>query len=411
MKKLLALLLIAGLFPVLAHASGYALYEMNAAAHGMAHAYIARVDDPSAVWYNPAALTRIEGNELYGSTTWIATSGDFVNLAGNKTDQIGGDFFPTNLYFAHQFNDKFVMGAGFYQPFGLTTEWPANSLSAFVSQKASLKTFFITPSVGYKLNKNFSIGGGLDIIMGEIKLDRNVSLQPTLPFTFANTLEGNKTKVSFNLGLLVETDANFNFAVTYKNKTNLDFDVDATFINVPAPVRPLFPDGTAAVTIPLPAQLMIGASTSYDKFSFEGDIIWTQWDEFQSIDVDFATNTPALKDQSTLRLYENTYAIRLGAEYKMSDQVAIRGGYYYDKTPVPNKAVDPILPDGSRNGISFGLGYKSDRWSMDAGYLILLFDDRTSPYNNFVSPPGNLIAAGTYTSGASLLAFGFGYKF
>ena len=55
MKKILSLLTLM-LIPVICSASGYALYEMNARAHGMAHAYIARVDDASAVWYIPGQL-------------------------------------------------------------------------------------------------------------------------------------------------------------------------------------------------------------------------------------------------------------------------------------------------------------------------------------------------------------------
>lgn len=411
MKKLIALLIAAGLIPVLVQASGYALYEMNAAAHGQAHAYICRVDDPSAVWYNPAALTRAEGFELYASTTWISTSGDQVNLGGNKTNQVEGNFFPTNIYVAKPITDNFVFGVGFYQPFGLRTQWPANSLLAFVSEKAELSTLFLTPSVAYRITKNVSVGGGLDVVTGKVTLDRNISLQPTLPFTFANTIEGNKTKASFNLGLLIQTDYNINFAATYKHKTDLDFNADVTWINVPTPVHPLFPDGKAIVTIPLPSQFMVGASSSYEKFSFEGDLIFTNWDTFDAIRVDFSNNTPALQDQVTLRDYKNTIAVRLGAEYKWNDQFALRAGYYYDQTPVPNKAVDPILPDGSRNGITFGVGYKSGHWNLDAAYLILAFDDRTSPPNNFVNPPGNLIAAGTYTNDAGLLSFGFGYKF
>src|SRR5262245_62526047 len=131
----------------MAHATGYALYEMNARAHGQAHAYICRVDDPSAVWYNPAALTRIEGHDLYASTTWISTSGEHIDLPGNSTEMVGGDFLPTNIYASFPINDKFKMGVGFYQPFGLVTEWPATSNEAFLSRRADLKTFYITPSV------------------------------------------------------------------------------------------------------------------------------------------------------------------------------------------------------------------------------------------------------------------------
>lgn len=411
MKKVLALILVAGFLPVLAHASGYALYEMNAAALAQSQAYICRVDDASAIWYNPAALTRIEGTSLYASTTWISTNGDQTNLAGNKTDRVKGNFFPTNIYVGHQFNDHLVFGAGFYQPFGLTTEWPANSLLAFVSQKADLRTYFLTPSIAYKLSKNVSVGGGVDVILSNVELDRNITLQPTLPFTFSNTIKGNKTTASFNLGLLVETDYNINFAATYKHHADLNFDADATFINVPTPVGPLFPNGKASVTIPLPSQFMAGVSSTYERFSFEGDLVWTQWDRFDAIRVDFSTNTPVLRDQVTLRNYKNSFQIRLGTEYKLSDQVSLRGGYYHDTTPVPNRAVDPILPDGSRNGITLGFGYSSDRWRFDVGYLALLFQDRITPIDNFVNPPGNLIAAGVYTNGANLLSLGFGYKF
>jgi hypothetical protein len=43
--------------------------------------------------------------------------------------------------------------------------------------------------------------------------------------------------------------------------------------------------------------------------------------------------------------------------------------------------------------------------------MALFMDDRTSPPNNFVTPPGNVIAAGTYNQNANLLSFGFGYRF
>ncbi len=98
MKKILSLLILM-FIPVICSASGYALYEMNARAHGMAHAYIVRVDDASAVWYNPAALSRIERSEIYASGTWINTSGDFTPLATGLTfEAVEGNFFPPNFY-------------------------------------------------------------------------------------------------------------------------------------------------------------------------------------------------------------------------------------------------------------------------------------------------------------------------
>jgi long-chain fatty acid transport protein len=385
---------------------------MSARAHGMAHAYIVRVDDPSAVWYNPAALSRIEGTELYGSGTWIHTSGDVTStVTGQTTEMVEGNFFPPNLYIGHQLSDNLIFGFGAYVPFGLKTEWPELSLPSFVSQQAELQTFFFTPSAAYRITPNVSIGGGLDFVYANVGLDRNISLQPLAPVTIFNEIEADGFDFGFNLGALIETNSNLSFAVTYKHEINVTFDGDTIFTGVPGPLQPLFPDGEADVELPLPGQFMFGAATTYEKLSVEANFIYTFWDAFESINLNFDNNTAALRDQVIRRNYEDSWSFRIGGEYSITDNIDVRAGYFYDDTPVPDQAVDPILPDGARNAITFGAGYSTEEWSFDVAYMALFQDDRQSPLNNFIDPPGNAAAAGLYTNGANLLSFGFGYKF
>ncbi|HSE42668.1 MAG TPA: outer membrane protein transport protein [Acidobacteriota bacterium] len=410
MKKMLFIVVL--LLPVVCNASGYALYEMNARAHGMAHAYIVRVDDPSAVWYNPAALTRVEGTEIYGSGTWINTSGDFTSLAtGANIEAVDGNFFPPNFYVGHQLSDNWVLGVGVYTPFGLRTEWPQGSLPTFISQKADLKVFYVTPSIAYRITPNISVGGGFDFAWSEIKLERNINIARLAPVVVFNEVDADGTDFGFNVGTLIETNSNVDFAVTYKHKIEVDYEGDVSFTGVPPAFTSFFPSGETSLELPLPSQLMFGASTTFEKLSIEGDLIFSFWDDVDVIRVDFLQNTPALLDPEIVRNFENSWSLRLGAEYNMTDQWALRGGYVYDETPVPDQAVDPILPDGSRNGITFGVGYMGEGWTFDIGYMVLFFEDRTSPLNNFVTTPGNVIAAGDYTNHANLLSFGFGYKF
>lgn len=65
MKRLCTLLLAAGLllaaFTGSASAEGFALYEWGARGNALGGSMVGRADDPSAVAFNPAGITQLEG--------------------------------------------------------------------------------------------------------------------------------------------------------------------------------------------------------------------------------------------------------------------------------------------------------------------------------------------------------------
>ena len=78
-----ALMILTGiLLPLISYASGFESLNENTAALGQADAWITRVNDASAIFYNPAAMLRVERNNVY------------INF--NLRDQ-GGDFAPVIL--------------------------------------------------------------------------------------------------------------------------------------------------------------------------------------------------------------------------------------------------------------------------------------------------------------------------
>ena len=57
-------------------ASGFSIYEQSAKASGQAGAWVARADDAAANWYNPAALTRMDGMQIQFGINLITVGSD-----------------------------------------------------------------------------------------------------------------------------------------------------------------------------------------------------------------------------------------------------------------------------------------------------------------------------------------------
>src|SRR5580765_3397174 len=152
------------LAPAVVHASGYAIYEQGAAALGMAGAYVASAHDAPAQFYNPAAMTRLEGKQLSLGATWLAKTTSFSGVAPNPgfgvTEKMkAGNFFPPNVYFTSRLNPKWAWGVGVNAPFGPGVEWedPAQFTGRTIVTKADLRGFNGSASLAFAPNEKWSI--------------------------------------------------------------------------------------------------------------------------------------------------------------------------------------------------------------------------------------------------------------
>jgi len=89
-------------------AGGFVIYNHDAAATGVAGAFTAQADNPSAVLYNPAAINRLPGTNVSFGNTIVIPKGSFRNSkSGVKTHMKDHVYLLPNFYLTHRINEKF----------------------------------------------------------------------------------------------------------------------------------------------------------------------------------------------------------------------------------------------------------------------------------------------------------------
>ncbi|MGA3286922.1 MAG: outer membrane protein transport protein [Bacteroidota bacterium] len=402
-QHLLGTIVLSALVVCIALGGGFQLNEVGARAMAQGGAFAARASDPSAMYFNPAGLG-FQGSSIYLGTTFIMPKVTFYgpsNLSLNdETKMVDQTFTPINIYGTFELNDNIHIGLGVTNPYGLGTEWPANWAGQYITQKIDLTSFFITPTVAYKVNDQLSVGAGLNYVTGKVTMKIGVPIPFDTTHPIVN-LDLSATGLGFNVGIIYKLMPELSLGISYRSSVKLDasgtakFDPNYTLLGLP--------NGDATATITLPATGFVGvAYKAMENLEVEADYQYVGWSSYKELAIGFKADPT--KNEVMTKNYQDTYILRFGAEYTMDD-IQLRAGYLYDHSPVLTAYVDPMLPDANRNGYNIGVGYKiNEQWRVDAAYFFLKFDQRKAE---------NTVIAfdGTYNMTATLIGIDIGYTF
>ncbi len=400
-KKIAALAAMAALISVASssvYASGFRLPDEDVAAMGMANAFSAQADNPSANWYNPAALVWLEGTQAKIGSVFIRPTMSHQNIDGttDKSDTVW--HAQPHAYFSHKINEDFAFGFAMTAPFGLSTNWATTAETANDATYSNLKVLNYNLNGAYKINDKFSVALGFDVATIDAWLYNTGS--------YESKLSGNGKGVGFNAAVAYKPSDTLSFDMSYRSKEKMSINGTLTMVS-PVPVSALNSSYVADTTLTLPDIFMAGVSyKATSKLRVNADFDYTGWSSYDELDVH---NT--FVDQSQLRDWNNSCAIRLGGEYAVTEALKTRLGIVYDATPLSNDRYEPRIPDADRMGYSAGASYAYKAWTFDASYMYLRLNDRTVSNSlgggNTVLPELN----GTWSMDAQLVGLSTSYKF
>lgn len=407
-------------------AGGFRNEVVDAEAAGKGYSFAAQADNPSAVHYNPAGLTQLEGQQVSMGCTIEAPMSEYEPAGTGDTVQAQNDvfFIPNLFYVAELPYENLWFGLGTTAPYGLSTDWADDSFSKCVSTESNLKMYNINPTIAYKVNDYLSLGVGVDYFMAEIsKYKRTTAALGGGNFHMAVKDEA----WGYNLGVLLKPAEKHRIGVSYRSEIDLSYEGTANLDNLQGAYATYFGDSTYSTKLEsdgtIPRSVAVGyAYQPNDRFTIEADVEWTDWacvegehlrypDEDSSADIYKAARLAVLNDGNPVsRDWNDVFAYGIGADYKFTDELDLRCGLFYTESPIASANLDTALPDADKYGATFGLGYLFlKNVKIDTAYSFIKFRNRDVT-NDVGSNTGSNID-GTYKGHVNIFSVGVTYRY
>ncbi|MGL4476189.1 MAG: OmpP1/FadL family transporter [Shewanella sp.] len=390
-------------------AAGFQLNSQSATGLGRAYAGDAVIaDNASAMARNPAAMalfkdTAISGGVIVIDTDVTLSDAKYSNLMSPvpkdipNVDDIGGVSVAPNIFIVHPLNDQWAIGFGAYSNFGTTTEYPDDFAGDIFGGLTKVRSVNLQGSVSYRINEQWSLGAGLDIISGTGELKRDFKLVGLVGSKAALDVEASGVGLGWHVGTVYEVNSNNRFGLSYRFSPTIEAEGDFTYQGKPAN------DDTLHLPLPSMAEFS-GFHQLTDLFALSYSAQYIEWSKFDSLDTDaFGT----IKEYN----WRNTWHFSVGGTFDINDKWTLRTGYMYDMG-----AVDEIksiaIPDSDRQWLSAGFTYKlSNHSSIDFGATYLMGEDVDVKEQQMVGPLTAATITGTTRANAWLYGLQYNYQF
>jgi len=403
----LAVIGLAALAPAQLRAQDFSFHEPSARAAGLGGAFVARADDATALFYNPAGLAflssfRIKTNIMFGKRAISAAWSE----AGPAAFSTEPPEFLGNAALSWQPFKGLTIGTGLFSPFTYESYWTPGWDAETIVGRNRLRTLYFRTAVAVEPLKGLALGAGVDVISSSLMYRHAIPFNiPNYPQTRDINVDSSYRLsghgLSFVAGILWKIAPAVQIGARYQKQAPVDYtgtdvfnsQLDISGLTVPDPYRPsrkvidlidLYyktQDVTGHLTLP---RVIAGgiALAPVKPLSLYLDVQWDRWSEFgnwifASVNEGQALNPSFTPDYQTFYGLELNYgvqgvalslrdtkAVKAGLEYRPAKYIAVRAGYAREQSSVDEAGRTPVYPDLARNIYSAGFGYEGPLFSV-----------------------------------------------
>jgi long-chain fatty acid transport protein len=381
------------------YANEFGTPEMGTAGAG---AEASALDASTAIpFYNPAGMTLLDGNQLIVAAGALFADAQFqldpaTTFSGGDGGQAAGPIPLLTVAYVHGFTERFKFGVAMFAAAGAALEYDSDWAGRYQAQSSAIAALSLSPTLAYRVNDWFSIGGGLNIMA--TGLETKVAVPRLAQPDGQVTIDGTDTQLSFNLSAMFEPGEKTRIGLAYVSETEFNYAGDVSFSNagLTAPVN---------TTLTLAQVLRVGIHHDItEKAAIVGTLGWEDWSalesQFISVDSGLTATLP--------RNWEDTYRFGAGFHYRVGQPWLLRFGVNYDTSPTKAEDRTADLPVDTQ--LRLAAGFTNERGEKFSWGAQLLYADLGDAEINSDGVLGDLV--GSYKSNAYLgVAFNLQWRF
>jgi len=369
-------------------AGGFANLDLGATRCSMM-AVVAHIDDPTAIYHNPACLTALDGDRLYYAQTSFMLRGRFKvrDYEYNESKWIKPEKFfgvaPFLAYTTDFGTDRWAAGAALYFPNAYGAFLPEDAASRYSLVEGFFVTGNFTPTVAYQLTPEVSLGLGVSYIyvqlLGMRRIHGDILFNDPLLTDYPDPEEDWELEISgedyvygWDVGAQWKPSPRFAVGLTYTSESEVTLEGEAKLTDVNKNVSPGAGDlpaiivaflGTDTVDVEVgmlvPQCLRLGFLFQVTpKVGIALDGAWWDYSKYKEQKITTKPDLSAFYDLTSQKNYDDSYHLDLGAKWQRTSDTAYMAGLQYDKSPIPDEAYAFENPASDLYGYSLGVRHR-----------------------------------------------------
>jgi long-chain fatty acid transport protein len=334
LKKIAALIALAGLSGSAFATNGYFAHGYGMKAKGMGGVGIAYGQDALAAATNPANMVLV-GSRWDAGVDYFRPQRD-SEIVGNGFGANGKyDGNSSENYFVPEFGynkmiaNNMSLGVSVYGNGGMATDYDRNPFAAFGATGnagVNLEQLMIAPTLSYKLNENHAIGVSIKIAYQKFKA---FGIQPfalisSAPTKLTNNGHDSSWGYGIGLGWTGQITPTVKLGATYQSKTKMqEFD----------DYRGLFAEQGG---FDIPENYGVGMSwQATPQFVIAADINQINFSKVRSVGNVLAEGGPLGANNGSGFGWDDMTVYKIGFAYDLNKEWTVRAGYNHGKQPIP----------------------------------------------------------------------------